>query len=335
LISESHIGKHRIEIPDFEGELELLSLQGSRGINLFKGTYFVSKPIREYAKRFDLILIGTDLDFQGTKIASILYHNLFHPRVVRLSFTNHGYVRVGEVFSKSRIGKLLALEKENMRMASRLKRKFKVNGIGLQKALLLREVYSLYKEKKPIKVLRKKTSTITAMVQGGKLGFTPSQTMGILVDWYKAGLIEYPRTDVEYIFENPYNLYPHPPLPVGDSPLLQPIGERELEYSSINALLHLSNERLISPSSAVSAFETITRFFNKDLSPKTEFIPLLEYLYENLSQSDYTRFRTYMSDIYFPQLYLSEAFKLDGKTLEKLYFENVFVACNKAIKKVL
>ena len=320
VIAESHKGKHLESLKNIKThKVELLSLQGHRGINLFKGTYFVSKPIREYAKKFDLVILGTDLDFIGTKIASILYHNLFHSKVVRMAFTNRGYVKIGEVFEKSRIGKLLTLEKRNMITAKKIEKATGIKGITLSKALILREVYKLYKEDLEIKVLNKKTSTITALVQGFQIGFSPKETFNFLVGLYSQGIIEYPRTDAEYIEKNPYNLYPHSPLPKLKSPIFEPIAQNTLGRNAINALLHLSNERLITPSTALNAFDTISQFFYFDLTPKEEFISLLEYIYNTFGEEDKGDFKNLLGNIYNPQLYLSPAKELSDKLLSEIY----------------
>jgi len=319
LISESHIGNHYNAVRKLESEgvsLELLSLQGSRGIKFTNKGYSVSLAIKEYAKKFDLVLLGTDLDLTGTKIASVLHYQL-PTKSVRVAFTSDGYVRVGEIFSKERLGRALALSREHMQFANRVRKRFGVGSLGLSKAIAIRRAVLLAERKGGVRV-KNGTSTITVLTKAELKGIGGDVAYARLESLYRSGLIDYPRVDNDYINDFPYDLYPHQPLPKfeGDY-LFQPFEEKELELNDKTILLELSNRRLITPANSLKILKTIRLFLSSSLKPKKEFEPLVKYLLETISDEKETDYRLKLFFLYRPQLKLSPKLKPSKKLLER------------------
>ena len=341
VVAESHKGSHFSALEKLKSEgvkVELLSLQGDKGIRFTTKGYSVNYNLKKYLKRFDAVILGTDIDFQGTKIASILYHQLPDVKKIRLGFSEKGYVRLGGILPKRRLGMCLLLDRHNLIFASKVRRKFKLPNIGLGKALVIKAVNFLGKAgKKAVKVLNKLgTSTITAMVKGWFRGKSPEKVMQELTAMYEKGVIDYPRVDTNYIQETPYDIYPHKPFPseaelIGDDfdiELLKPIEKEEIPLNSTTVLLELSNRRLITPASAVSVHKTITQMFTPNLKSKQEYTEVVEYINQNLTQDNEEKYISWLKAIFSPQLFLSPEFILDRATLEKLLeleldFENL------------
>jgi hypothetical protein len=320
VISESHIGTHYTALKKLEKDninVELLSLQGSNGIRFTNKGYSVSLPIKEYAGKFDLILLGTDLDLQGTKIASVLSYQL-PKNSVRVAFTSDGYVRVGDIFSKKRLGKALALDRNHLQFANRIRKKFGFPNLGLGKALAIRRAVLLSNSQVKVKVLSEGTSTITVLTKAELKGMGAEIAYGRLESLYRSGVIEYPRVDNDYIKDFPYDLYPHPSLPRLDNDIFQPIQKTELPLSDKTILLELSNRRLITPANAIPTLKTIRMVLSSDLKPKEEAKEIVKYLLESLSDEDEENFKQTLYSIYRPPLRLSRKFKLTKRFLERL-----------------
>jgi hypothetical protein len=321
IVSESHIGSHYTAISKFEkagAKVELLSLQGSRGVKFTNRGYSVSYAIKEYAKKFDIVLLGTDLDLQGTKIASALFYQL-PVKSIRVAFTEKGYIRIGGVFPKSRLGKTLLLDRKHLSFASEMRKKFGVKSFGLSKAIAVRNVVLARESKSGVKVLSKGTSTITVLTKAELKGYGSGGGMARLESYYRSGVIEYPRVDNDYISNKPYDLYPHPPLPRLQDELFQPFEENELELNEKTILLELSNRRLITPANALKIHRTIKLFFSSSLKPKEEYKPIIKYLLERVDEEEEQAFKQLLNDIYFPQLYLSPELEIDRELLDYLF----------------
>jgi hypothetical protein len=318
LIAESHIGTHYSAVAQLvkEGvEVELLSLQGSRGIKFKNKGYSVSVSIKNYAKRFDIVLLGTDLDLQGTKIASVLKYQL-PVKSVRVAFSEKGYVRIGEVFPKDRLGKVLALDRNHMLFAKKVTRSVGVGGIGLGKAFAIRRT-ALISGQEFVRIESKGTSTITVLTKFQLKGYSAERGMRVLESLYHSSFIDYPRVDNDYITEKPYDLYPHKPIR-WQGEFFEPFQEDFLPLSDKTILLELSNRRLITPANSLSTLITLRKIFTPQLKPRKKYRKLVEFVLSELSDEDEQTYIQNLSDIFFPQLWLSPPLKPTKKLLEKL-----------------
>ncbi|WP_172198561.1 hypothetical protein [Campylobacter sp. RM16188] len=83
---------------------------------------------------------------------------------------------------------------------------------------------------------------------------------------YSAGFINYSRVENNYMPpEEAFELIPHKSLTPFNK-ALSPIKETELPLNKKNALLFLSQNRLITPSQAVNYAETLDEYFDNDLN---------------------------------------------------------------------
>lgn len=307
-ITESAKGSHHRNLPF---RAKIVSLQGSNGVKVNEKTkrYQVSRNLVEGLRSLNprYTFIGTDLDVQGTKVGTLIRNALGGgDRVIRYALTENGYVRVGEFMDDKRLSKMLESELENVETARAMKAKFGKK-IGKKSAIVLGAVAQMKESgQKSVKVLRKGTSTITALVKGRLAGSSYDGIKGRLDLLYGSEKIAYPRVDNDYVLEKPYDLYPHPSLTSRGyaDEFISPIEEEELELNGDTVLLELSNRRLITPSMAVAYGKMIDMYFEKDLTPKKEERKLVEEcvkIYEE-SREDYVRG---LEEAYHPQLVLS------------------------------
>jgi len=303
LISESHIGSH---LPPLRG-IDFLSLQGTRGVFLNReGRFELSEGLKNTLKNYRLVLVGTDLDVEGTKTATVIknFCGQIGVKAIRLAFTEKGYVKIGGFLSSDRLGVLEKLARLNRYWYSKY-------GYGYKSVMVLGRAYRDYLAKvNRIKVLNPKgTSTVTILVKGSLKGISPYTAYKLLNHLYREGVIEYPRVDNDYIPDKPYDLYPHPPLPrnLGKRhEIFAPIGKDSLPLDRNTYLLRLSNLRLITPSTATKYLKNLEYFFDEDLTPyKSRKKRRLLEIFASISERYEDGFKKDLEAIFYPQLKLS------------------------------
>lgn len=101
---------------------------------------------------------------------------------------------------------------------------------------------------------------------------------------YLANLQDYPRVDNSFIERYElHDLTPHKELFAFNNSL-SPIKQKELKLNKKNALLFLSQERLVSPSQAETYAESIDKYFDSELNFKSESLQKeVEILYSLFS----------------------------------------------------
>ena len=278
LVAESLEGTHTTKAPK---GVELLSTRGSSVISYnYKGnSYFVSKGFREFveATKPELVLIGTDLDQTGTKIATVLKNYLDEKgiRSVRTAFTEKGYLKVGRFYTEKEMSFHKWLDRKNVEVSNYFNRKGldggKVGKVSLSKAVVLGSVRKI-REKGKITVRKGKTCTATALVKGNMLGYGERATMSKLRRLYLSGKIEYPRVDADY-FPSPYQVYAHPPLTSNGytDEIVSPIAEKELPVNLNTIPLALAQERVTTPSTVEKHSRLVREVFTPSLKPKPEY----------------------------------------------------------------
>jgi len=309
LVSESTIGRHhRIDNP----AIVQLSTKGSSIVKLTRRGYKVSEGFLAKIKRINpsFVLIGTDLDVQGTKIATVLHKSLnaLGIKNYRFALTNRGYVHVGEFFDDKRLRLLFNSEWENIRFSQKMQRNFGIS-VGRKTFFILGAIQHFKNTKAAVKNLNPEGSnTATAITKMVLSGRSVQSAVGKLQALYYQGKIPYPRVDNDYVMDSPYDLYPHPHLrEYGfNVSIVKPLEENEYPFSYKTLYLQLCNERLITPATISYYDRQLDNFFwNKEtLNPYKAYVPLLE-LAEEFYLEAAENYKRELKFLYSPQLVLS------------------------------
>jgi 5S rRNA maturation endonuclease (ribonuclease M5) len=266
-VTESLHGSHN---PDIKG-ITLISTRGNAPLFFSdKGGYKVSRSLAETLNEFDTVVIGTDLDREGTKLATVIRDSLTRPKnVVRAAFTGSGYAKVSDFYTSS---EMKAVE-EKTRLSREISSFFKKRGANLNLTTAVAVGRIAQGIPSSVKVKRGKTATVTAVVKGQLKGKGALAVMKRLQSAYASGLIDYPRVEADYFPpDDRYQVYAHPELTsLGYSDeFVSPIEADELPLNLKTALLFLEEERLITPAYVPIVQNTLEEFFNEDLTPKPE-----------------------------------------------------------------
>jgi len=276
LVSESlKGGHHRVGHP----LVFQISTGGSSAVVYKNNGYGVSNRFHQQIKslkgRPAAVLLGTDLDQQGTKVATVLrdyFENIYGGRtpIIRYALTAKGYAKVGRFYTQKEMQAFHALDRANIETA-RFYSKFLKTAfpMSLKSACVLAATAAIGRQRKTLKVKQGRTSTITAMTKGLYSGQTPKQTMAHLQGLYSAGLIDYPRVAADYD-DSPLQVYAHPPLTAKgyNDDVVSPINAEELPLDKKSILLALSEAGLITPSMAATYWERIDACFDDQLKVK-------------------------------------------------------------------
>ena len=323
LVTESSFGKHhKIENPN----IKLLSTKGSSIIRFRPNGYKVSEKFLENIKSHkpSFVLIGTDLDLQGTKIATLLHHSLNSLGIknFRFALTEKGYMRVGSFLSLSKLKLIHRLERANIDFAKKMKRNLGIS-VGRKTFFLLGAIQHYRKTKPIVKNLNSNGSnTFTAITKVLSQNKSVASAVMKLQSLYYQGHIPYPRVDNDYIQDKPYNLYPHPNLREYGfkGKLIMPLEKKEYRFSYKTLWLHLNNERLITPSTIMYYDTQLNKFFwNKEtLNPFKQYRDLLDFA-EDFFLETKEDYRKELTAIYYPQLQLSEPQPISALKKKKEY----------------
>lgn len=323
LVTESSFGKHhKIENPN----IKLLSTKGSSIIRFRANGYKVSEKFLENIKSHkpSFVLIGTDLDLQGTKIATLLHHSLNSLGIknFRFALTEKGYMRVGNFLSLSKLKLIHRLERANIDFAKKMKRNLGIS-VGRKTFFLLGAIQHYRKTKPIVKNLNSNGSnTFTAITKVLLQNKSVASAVMKLQSLYYQGYIPYPRVDNDYIQDKPYNLYPHPNLREYGfkGKLIMPLEKKEYRFSYKTLWLHLNNERLITPSTIMYYDTQLNKFFwNKEtLNPFKQYRDLLDFA-EDFFLETKEDYRKELTAIYYPQLQLSEPQPISALKKKKEY----------------
>jgi hypothetical protein len=310
LIAESKVGKHhQINNPN----IKIIETRGSSIVSITTKGYKISekflKTIKDHKPSF--VLIGTDLDLQGTKIATLVKHSLDNLGIksYRFALTEKGYARLGSFLDKGRFKTYFLSEQANIRFARNMKKMIGIS-IGRKTFTILGAVWHFKKQKVKVKNLnRYGSNTFTAITKTMIKGYSPNSGMKYLQKLYYEDKIPYPRVDNDYITEKTYDLYPHPNLRKYGfkEDIVMPLEEQEFEFNYKTLYLQLCNERLITPSTISYYDQKLkTFFFNiETLNPKPMFEPLLE-----IAEDYYLRtkesYKKELEILYNPKLKLSK-----------------------------
>lgn len=268
-ISESFRRGH--ELPEIfeKGTIKALGSTGNLGDDdgvAYYDTSNFKKLISKFNGKINGIVYGTDFDTQGTKVASIYKLSaeaLGIQKNIRMAFTKDGYMKIGEFYPKERLEVLLRSDKFNQITYHSLKEE-KIYA-GYKTSTIIGKVKSLKSSGYTVKVKNSGTNTITYLTKAMMSGTSCRQAYNKLIGAYEKGVIEYPRVDSDYHLEDNYDLYAHPKLKEFDE-FSTPIDAEELPLNKQTVLLALSNERLITPSMALSYYEKIDMYFDDDLN---------------------------------------------------------------------
>ncbi len=268
-VSESFRLGH--QVPDFLQSGTLKAIASTTSVH--QEQEYISYHTDHFSKllekgSFTYAVFGNDFDLQGTKTASVLRSVTVSRGIksIRMAFTKDGYMNIGEFFSPKKLKFLLAMDNLNLMAYKNLSKAGIYN--GYRTSVVLGKIYQKkLQENFPVKVKNKKTNTVTYLTKASLDGISIEKAYRKLIKAYETGKIAYPRVDNEYHLENSYDLYAHPPLKEFDK-YSTPIEEDELPFNKKTALLFLSNERLITPSTAVFFYRKIDEYFDDDLNPK-------------------------------------------------------------------
>jgi len=310
LITESSFGRHH----KIENEnVKLISTKGSSIIKLRGNGYKVSESFLAKVASYNpsFVLIGTDLDLQGTKIATLLHHSLKSMGIknFRFALTEKGYMRVGEFLSDKRLQAIFLAEKANIEFAKKMRKNFGVS-VGRKTFFLLGTIQHFRRTKPIVKNINPNGSNtitaITKMVLGGR---SVSSAVMKLQNLYYQGKIPYPRVDNDYILEKPYELYPHPNLREYGykADVVMPLERNSYRFNYKTLWLQLCNERLITPSTVLYYDNQLNKFFwNKEtLKPYKIYEPIFD-IAEEFYLASKDSYRKELESVYHPQLLLSE-----------------------------
>jgi len=303
LITESLEGTHLTRAPK---GAELLSTKGSSVIsyNYNNNSYYLSKAFRDFVEsaKPEVVLIGTDLDQTGTKVATVIKSYLDERgiRNVRTAFTEKGYLKVGRFYTEEEMNRCKWLDKANIEIAKFFSRRGldggRVGRLSLSKAIVLGSVKKL-KEKGRVRVRRGKTCTATALVKGNIYGLNERAVMQKLQRLYLTGKIEYPRVDADY-FPSPYQVYAHPPLTSTgyEDEIISPIVDDELPVALATVPLALAEERITTPSTVEKHSRLVREVFDESLIPKPEYTKLVKEC-ESIAREYEPEYKKALADI--------------------------------------
>jgi len=321
LITESTVGSH---VPP-SGDFVLLSTNGTRGItfNSRSLSYSVPKNVMDFIRqqyrsgKIKGVLLGTDLDHTGTKIATVYRNFLDSEGIpnVRTAFTSKGYMKVGRCYSDSQMKMFALLDKLNIESAKFFREKFGLKKFSIQKATV---VGSVRKWRGGTIKTRNGTNTFTALVKGLKKGLSAKTVESRLQSLYYAGSIEYPRVDVDYFTpETAYDVYAHPPLTSKGytDDLISDFEELELPADKKTVILGIAEDRLITPATAFRYQQLIDEFFTDSLEPKPEYRKVVREC-EALTEEIEYEYRSILSGIS-PRFPLSPAPPMPSRRKKK------------------
>jgi len=235
---------------------EAYSVGGSSSV-FFNGNSFGVKKAYLQAviqKKPDLVVLGTDADLVGTKVATIWKRELEERgiKTIRMPLTSKGYAFVGKTYGDEALKALKEVSYLNL-TSFQYSKGVLGKGISMQKAITLKALNGAPRKFKT----KRGTNTATFVVRALKDGISPTKAMGILQRAYSTGAIFYPRVDADYN-SNGLDVYAHPPLSTGElkSPYLKPFEEEEISLTRETALLYLNQRGLLPPSSLEPFFRT-------------------------------------------------------------------------------
>jgi len=275
LISESLKGEHHRVSSPFVLQL---STQGSRAVRYTPDGYSVSSSFKRIADSLNpqAVLIGTDLDAQGTKIGTVIA-DYFRERgipVYRYALTSKGYAKTGRFYTEREMKALHSIDSMNIAVARAFEKRYSLPfKASVKKAGMVALAQALPSK---IGVRPKGTSTITAYTQGLLRRVHPSAVRSRLERAYAGGLIDYPRVDADYE-PNPYQVYAHPPLTSRGykDEFVRDFEVEELPLRRETSLLFFRKFGFTTPAVAERDYGFIEEFFTEDMRVKEEYKSLV------------------------------------------------------------
>jgi len=247
----------------------------------------------------DYVILGTDLDSQGTKVASLWkYQTDGSSKVIRMSATNKGYVNIGGYYEPERMKSILKSDILNKKTYERLSKE----GIytGYKTATVIGKIANAVKQKIKEFPVKKGTNTITYLTKSALKGQKVQDAYEELINNYHSGKISYPRVDNDYHQDDAYDLFAHPKLEMLDE-RYEEFKEDTLPLNKNTVLLYLSNERLITPATAIYYYKKIDEYFDDDLNIKKGKEQEVEVL-SKISKVFETELREELKMEHFPKL---------------------------------
>jgi len=304
LITESTKGSH--VPPSLNGKVLVFSTGGSRGIvfNPQTKSYYVQSSARKFIKdlwdsgKIKGVLVGTDLDHVGTKIATVYREFLENEGIpsVRTAFTSKGYLKVGGFYAPSQMRYYALIDNLNVNTARFFREAYGINNFSAQKGIVVAKAKNWKGRRVPV---RKGTNTVTALINGLMQGKSASAVKSHLQRLYYAGSVEYPRVDVDYFSpETAYDVYAHPPLTANgykDS-IVKEIEKESLEANTKTVVLGLAEQRFLTPSTCFKYQELIEEFYHDDLTPKEEYKQVIKEA-EAIANEVETEYRMILSNL--------------------------------------
>ena len=144
--------------------------------------------------------------------------------------------------------------------------------------------------------------------------------MRTLQRYYKKGLIEYPRTESNYINSNRLFSYrPHPPLKILN-PFFEPLKKEKYEFNKQTMFLHFHNIRAITPSN----YERVKKQLKAVLirEDKKDYIKKTIENYDSFLDMHQKESRRYFLD-YLLKHYKDGSFIYNNKSIDLKKYRNI------------
>jgi len=261
LISESLRGVHRPPFP-----VRLVSTRGSSAVQYNRGAdrYFVADNFLSVASKGEVVLLGTDLDYVGTKMATVLAERFREKgaKPVRFSLAAGGYAFVGRFYTPEEMEACRAYDRLSAEVGSYFRRKYPdAPPTSISTAVAVKKVLTAPDR---FKLPSRGTNTASVITKTLLRGGTVRGALSKLQKLYARGLIEYPRVDNDLIREKPFEVYAHRALTeLGyEDEEVSPFEEEEIPFSPASVPLYLSVSRAATPSTVASQTERVKRVLN-------------------------------------------------------------------------
>jgi len=272
LVSESLWGVHKPPFP-----VKVVSTKGSSIVqyNLKRNDYEVSSGFDSIAQKGEVVLLGTDLDHTGTKVATVLAQRLREKGAVpiRFALTSKGYGFLGRFYNSREMEAFKSYDRLTRRISSFFREKYpNAPPTGLTTAVSVSKVYKGAKEGKRFKV-PKGTNTASVITKALMRGKSVKGALRKLQNLYLSGEIEYPRVDNDLILDKPFEVYAHSPLTsLGyRDEEVSPFEEEEFPLTPYTVPVYLSLERSATPSVVGKETEKIYQVFDENLKVRNGF----------------------------------------------------------------
>jgi len=118
--------------------------------------------------------------------------------------------------------------------------------------------------------------------------------MRTLSNYYKKGLIVYPRTESDYISDNNlFSYFPHPPLKIVNS-YFEPLKQQKYEFDNSSMFLHFHNIRAVTPANYTRTKKKISGIIKEKDS--REYIKIITNNYDTFLEEHNKLSRRYFLD---------------------------------------